>query len=288
MSKLESNAISAEVAGLFDTIRKQAHDYCRLMEQLEQRADAMTRLGDELRAEFGSLSEANSTTLRRVEETTETTLQTIREKSGDIERIHAELSNIEKTRDAILNANRDINARRSEIDKLLKTSEQRINQLVGDGFLDLEKKIALQVQQLREELHRLDQRQINLLDKHRRETKMIQNDIDEFKSKVTETKYIVDETTKIVEVMIDEANDEMERKIGSARREVEKMIMAVELPEHSSDADHGSRIQTLANENNELRRRLGTLQTRVSTLQFLAVGCGLGAIILSAIIAAYF
>ena len=288
MSKLESNAISAEVAGLFDTIRKQAHDYCRLMEQLEQRADAMTRLGDELRAEVGSLSESTLAALQRVEETSETTLQTIREKSSDIERIHAELSNIEKTRDAIVSANRDINARRSEIDKLLKTSEQRINQLVGDGFLDLEKKVALQVQQLREELHRLDQRQINLLDKHRRETKMIQNDIDEFKSKVTETKYIVDETTKIVEVMIDEANDEMERKIGSARREVEKMIMAVELPEQRSDADHGSRLQTLANENSELRRRLGTLQTRVSTLQFLAVGCGLGAIILSAIIAAYF
>ncbi len=284
MQKIESRAISAEVAGLFDKIRSQAREYCDLMDELRSQAASNRQHSKQLQDGYQELRRSTTEALQRMEQLSAEALRSIEEKSHAISRIYQELDSIEKTRNSIVKASQDISARRAEVDKLLKSSEKQIRSLVNEGFGDLENKMALQFKQIKDEAYGLDQKMVGLMDLHRREVKMIQDDIDEFKSKVTETKYIVDETTKIVETMIAEAQEEVERKIGSARIEVDRMIKGIALPEHMEDDQVRKSLDALLGKNTAQGERLKELESKIARAQLLAVTTSIAAIVLALLV----
>lgn len=282
MHKTDSKSISNEVAGLFDKIREQALQYGRLMEDLDESARQIARHEEHIRAEFVLLKESSRETLKLVEENSREALSTINHKAATLNELYDQLSSIEQTRRSLLELNRVLQTQKREIEKIIKSSETQIKRIAEETYLGFESKVALQFQQIKDDIHLVDSRLLGLLDLHRREMRQVQDDIDQFKNKVTETKYIVDETTKIVGTMIEDAEKRIDIKLGAAQVSLQHRIQeATLIASEPAVLDNSSNVSR--RDVDVLRERIKGLEKSVVSLRSLSIGLAAGALILALI-----
>lgn len=280
MHKTDSKSISNEVAGLFDKIREQALQYGRLMEDLDESARQIARHEENIRAEFVLLKDSSRETLKLVEENSREALSTINHKAATLNELYDQLSSIEQTRRSLLELNRVLQTQKREIEKIIKSSETQIKRIAEETYLGFESKVALQFQQIKDDIHLVDSRLLSLLDMHRREMRQVQDDIDQFKNKVTETKYIVDETTKIVGTMIEEAEKRIDIKLGAAQASLQHRIQeATLITSEPVVLDNSSNVSR--RDVDVLRERIKGLEKSVVSLRSLSIGLAAGALILA-------
>lgn len=285
MQGTESKSISKEVSGLFDKIREQALQYSQLMEELEQLARTTALQSEQMQKDFEQLRGTNHDALRRVENTAQETLSTINHKAATLNELYEQLSSIEQTRQALQELNAVLQTQKREIEKIIKTSEAHFKRIADESYLGFENKVALQFQQIKDEIRVLDKKLLGLLDLHRREMREVQEDIDQFKNKVTETKYIVDETTKIIETMIEDAESRIDSKILYAHATVRQQLSQMEQniidaneKDSSASSDHTSRHEV-----EQLRARIRGLEKNIGSLRSISVGLAITALILALI-----
>lgn len=286
MQETGSKSISKEVGGLFDKIREQALQYSHLMEELEQLARNTALQSDQMQRGFEQLREANHDTLRRVEHTAQEIFTTINHKATTLNELYEELSSIEQTRQALQELNSVLQTQKREIEKIIKTSETHFKRIADESYLGFENKVAFQFQQIKDEIHVLDKKLLGLLDLHRREMREVQEDIDQFKNKVTETKYIVDETTKIIDAMIEDAEGRIDSKILHAHATVRQQLSQMEQTMLDANLDKGSMgmPEVLGrHEVEQLRTRMRGLEKSVGSLRSISIGLAITALILALI-----
>lgn len=284
MHKTDSKSISSEVAGLFDKIREQAMQYGRLMEELDEFARQVARQGEQVRDEFVALKESSRETIRTIEDNSREALSTINHKAATLNELYDQLSTIEQTRRSLLELNKVLQTQKREIEKIIKTSENQIKRIAEESYLGFENKVALQFQQIKDDLHVIDTKLLGLLDLHRREMRQVQDDIDQFKNKVTETKYIVDETTKIVGTKIEEAEQRIDTKLAAAQIAIQHQIQEAmaQLPEPSSTGSDGTPAAAASRRDVDLLRdRIKNLEKNVSTLRSVSIALAVGACMLA-------
>lgn len=284
MQETGSKSISKEVGGLFDKIREQALQYSHLMEELEQLARDTALQSGQMREEFEQLREANQGALRRVESTSEETLSTISHKASTLNELYNQLSSIEQTRQALQELNVVLQTQKREIEKIIKTSEAHFKRIADESYLGFENKVAFQFQQIKDEIRVLDKKLLGLLDLHRREMREVQDDIDQFKNKVTETKYIVDETTKIIDAMIEDAESRIDSKILHAHTTVRHQLSQMEqnIADAVGDKDSsGGMDASTRREVEQLRARMRSLEKNVGSLRSISIGLAIAALVLA-------
>ncbi len=277
-----SKSISAEVAGLFDKIREQARDYGRLMTELDTLARSTAAQGERVREECDFMHAAGEESLKHVEDTMRSALSTLEHKASTLDSLYEQLSTIEQTRSSLQELSAVLQTQKREIEKIIKTSENQIRRIAEDSYLHFETRVALQFQQIKDDIRVLDNKLVGLLDLHRREMRLVQDDIDQFKNKVTETKYIVDETTKIVTTMIEEAEQRIETKLFHAQLSIQNQYAAAASnaePLPSMDTSSGSYAGR--REVDLLRDRVKGLEKNVTSLRTISIGLAITAMIIA-------
>lgn len=272
-----SKSISAEVAGLFEKIREQARDYGRLMVELDTLARSTAAQGERVREECDFMQAAGRETVRRVEDTMRSALTTIEHKATTLNALYDQLSTIEQTRASLQELSSVLQTQRREIEKIIKSSDNQIKRIAEETYLNFETRVALQFQQIKDDIHVIDNKLIGLLDLHRREMRLVQDDIDQFKNKVTETKYIVDETTKIVTTMIEEAEQRIETKLFNAQLALQAQHLASVSIDPLPPLETSSSVSR--REVDSLRDKVRTMEKSVATLRTISIGLAITAML---------
>lgn len=285
MQKTASNSISKEVAGLFDRIREQAREYGRLMEELDRLTRETAEQGERVHRELEEFRSEGRTTLKRVEETTQQALSTIEHKASTLNELYTQLSTIEQTRTSLMELSSVLQTQKREIEKIIKTSENQFRRIAEESYHAFETRVALQFQQIKDDVRVLDNKLIGLLDLHRREMRQVQDDIDQFKNKVTETKYIVDETTKIVGTVIEEAEQRIDSKLMNAQLAIQHQLQSNTIvpSETSSAATVPEGAFVARRDVDQLRERVRTLEKNVGTQRTISISLAVAALILALI-----
>ncbi len=276
-----SKSISAEVAGLFDKIREQARDYGRLMVELDTLARTTATQGERVREECDFVHAAGQESLRKVDDTMRSALSTLEHKASTLNALYDQLSTIEQTRASLQELSSVLQTQKKEIEKIIRTSENQIKRIAEESYHHFETRVALQFQQIKDDIRVLDNKLVGLLDLHRREMRLVQDDIDQFKNKVTETKYIVDETTKIVTTMIEEAEHRIETKLFNAQLSIQAQhtIATHAAPLPAIDASLGAYAGR--REVEQLRDKVKGLEKNIATLRTISIGLAITAMLIA-------
>lgn len=265
MATLETKAISQEVAGLFETIRAQAAEYTSLMLQLRETTEQTSLQTQILHNEYEKLQKKTQVILGDVQQNSQSALKVISDKSEKIDIVYRELDTIEMIKNSLVDLGKTLVRQRNDYEKWQKESESYLQKISSESYSTMEGRVAFQFQQIKNDMHNFDQRLISLLDLHRRDTRNIHGDIDDFKSKVTETKYIVDETTKLVQDMISEAERNIGSMIAHGHLEVDKKIRDSTVPEVQTDIFERA-IGELQKHSVAQREKIKVLENRTSSV----------------------
>jgi len=280
MSTTESKSISAEVAGLFDKIREQAREYGRLMTELDTLTRQTSLQGERVREECDFMRAAGQESIRRVDEIMNKALSTIDHKASTLNALYDQLSTIEQTRNSLQDLSSVLQTQKREIEKIIKTSENQIRRIAEESYHNFETRAALQFQQIKDDIRVLDNKLVGLLDLHRREMRLVQDDIDQFKNKVTETKYIVDETTKIVTTMLEEAEQRIDSKLFNAHLAIQMNNSASSAAEPVS-VDVNTSTYAGRREVDQLRERLKGLEKSLASQRIVSIGLAIAAMLIA-------
>lgn len=280
MSTPESKSISTEVAGLFDKIREQAREYGRLMAELDELVRQTSAQGDKVRQECDLMRTTGQQSLKHVDDTMKQALATLQHKASTLDALYEQLSSVEQTRTSLQELSSVLQTQKREIEKIIKSSENQIRRIAEESYHNFETRAALQFQQIKDDIRVIDSKLVGLLDLHRREMRIVQDDIDQFKNKVTETKYIVDETTKIVTTMIEEAEHRIDTRITNAQLAMQaQQHSTAASAELSSSSDSGS--SAARREVEALRERVKVMEKAIASQRTVSIGLAVTAMLIA-------
>lgn len=219
-----TKAISSQVLGLFDTIRSQAHEYSRAFEQFQKESLEISRMHSAMQVQIQDMEHRSSELAIQLQQNVSDALVNIQHKAASIEGLFNELESIHELKTSLELLYNSFEERSAELSFLVDSVRSLVQKQVDKEFLKYDKKNELAFDQLRSYNLSQDQRLWTLQDQQRRGFALLSSDIDTFKNKITETKSIVDETTKIVENMIQTAETQLEEKLVEVRASIDEQL----------------------------------------------------------------
>ncbi|MBK9247866.1 MAG: hypothetical protein IPM69_07095 [Ignavibacteria bacterium] len=281
-------SISPEILGLFGTIRQQAHEYNRAFEHFQKESLEFARQNSQLQSLVRDSERRSADTILQLNSAVSTALLEIQQKAESIEGLYNELNTIHELKSSLEKLYLSFEERNAELSFVIDSIKSLVQKQVDKEFSKSEKRVEIAMSQMSNQIVSHDQRIWGLQDQQRRSHSLLSDEIDNFKSKVTETKFIVDETTRIVETMIDKAEREMDDKIRKVKTEIENQATQVKLsieannrPDTGSDNFESQKQRLLA-----LNNQISTLESKYSALLWST--CIFGLIILGILAAVVF
>jgi translation initiation factor 2 alpha subunit (eIF-2alpha) len=224
----ESKAISSELKGLFETIKRQAIEYSRAFEFFEkekqeiiQRQNQLTEFSRILATEVGSK-------IHSLETKIDNFLSEFDQKTASIESIYKNLSSIESMNNNMSTLHSELKIRLLEVDNLLKTLENRIekefeslyNKLhkklyeeLDTTFKKLEVKYVFKFKSLDEKIINFDQKLLNLTVNQSNFSKTIYDDIETIRTNLHSLKQIIAEERMRIETRFTEFSEALNKKL---------------------------------------------------------------------------
>ncbi|MFN8360995.1 MAG: hypothetical protein U0264_13860 [Candidatus Kapaibacterium sp.] len=261
-------SISPEILGLFGTIRQQAHEYNRAFEHFQKESLEIARQNSQLQALIRDSERRADDTIVHLNAAVSSALLEIQQKAESIEGLYNELNSIHELKSSLEKLYLSFEERNAELSFVIDSIKSLVQKQVDKEFSKSEKRVELSISQMSNQLVSLDQRLWGLQDQQRRSHSLLSDEIDNFKSKVTETKYIVDETTRIVETMIDKTERDMEEKLKKVKADIENQVTqakysieAITRSETEKD-NHG----THSYHETGIKKQLAALESKYSVL----------------------
>lgn len=261
-------SISPEILGLFGTIRQQAHEYNRAFEHFQKESLEIARQNSQLQSLIRDSERRSADTILQLNSAVSSALLEIQQKAESIEGLYNELNSIHELKTSLEKLYLSFEERNAELSFVIDSIKSLVQKQVDKEFSKSEKRVEMAMSQMSNQLISHDQRIWGLQDQQRRSHSLLSDEIDNFKSKVTETKYIVDETTRIVESMIDKAEREMEEKIRRVKTDIENQatqakysIEAITRSETEKDAHNPH-----SHHETSVKKQLAALESKYSVL----------------------
>ncbi len=264
-----TKAISNQVLGLFDTIRLQAHEYSRAFEQFQKETLEISRMHTALQVQIQDMEHRSSELAIQLQQSVASALLDIEHKASSIAGLFDELDGIHELKTSLETLYNSFEERSAELSFVIESIRSLVQKQVDKEFSKYEKKSELSFDQMRNQILSQDQRLWTLQDQQRRAFSVLSSDIDNFKSKVAETKFIVDETTKIVENMLETADREMDTKLMEVRASFDEQLMlnqskVIHTP--NSDSQFADEINSFYQREIALKRQITELEKKQTTL----------------------
>lgn len=217
-------SISQSLLELFDTVRKQAEQYSAIYETLLRKAYELDRLRATSYQEFDHLKHSVHQLQGALCETVEQHLERLHSQCEHIERLHGELETIEKLRDNLVELEERFAKRTIELDAVLLTIRHLVETTTDERFHKLEEYIAAKLRTIEGDVSTLDSHIYAMQEFFKKEIAELSEDIARYKKKIPETRYILDETSKYIASMLDDAERRFNDKLDEYGTQVEERI----------------------------------------------------------------
>ncbi len=223
----ESKAIGTEIKGLFETIKRQAIEYSKAFEFLEQtKQDILHKLND-LENFSQNISKLLDEKINIVEDTLNDFITSFQQKTATFENVYQNLEAIEKLKNELHKLHSDLKIKLLQVDNLIKTLEnkmemefethtqkvmERIEEETDSTLKMLEVKYALKFKSIDEKISNIDQKLFNQAVTQSRFSKAIYDEVDTIKENLQNLKQTLYEERQRIEGRFSEFSEELNKK----------------------------------------------------------------------------
>jgi hypothetical protein len=271
-----TKAVSQQVLGLFDTIRHQAHEYSRAFELFQKETLEISRMHTALQVQIQDMEHRSTELSIQLQQSVASALLDIEHKASSIGGLFDELSSIHELKNSLETLYNSFESRNAELSFVVESMRNLVQKQVDKEFSKYEKKSELAFDQMRTQIITQDQRLWTLQDQQRRAFSHLSSDIDNFKSKITETKLIVDETTKLVENMLESAEKQMDEKSQEVRAYFDEQIaLTQEKIKKTTDNQFPDELNSFYQRERILKRQIEVLEKKYNILLWSSIAFGM-------------
>ncbi len=285
----ESKAISPEIKGLFETIKKQAAEYSRAFEFFEEEKKAIIRQRRELEDLMNILTEELNQKLQQFERNFTEYVATIEERAQSINEVYQQLESIAELNKSMTNLNSELKVKLLEVDSLLKTLSNRIdsefenlqnklNQKFQENLETtlkrMEVKYSLKFKSLDEKVINFEQKILNSTVTFSRFSKSFYDEIDSIKENLQNLKETIYDERQRIEARFSEFMENLNQKliyfdqIASKADERTETSLQAQIEEQSKLQDQ---VRILFQQLNDSRLRTNQLESSLKLLRMLLI-----------------
>lgn len=223
----ESKAISPEIKGLFETIKRQAIEYSKAFEFFEKtKQDILLKLND-LETFSQSISNLLDEKIKNIENSLNDFIVDFQQKTTTFQEVYQNLASIQNLQGELSRLHSDLRVKLLQVDNLVKTLEnkmemefesysqkvmERIEEETDSTLKMLEVKYALKFKSIDEKFSNIDQKLLNQTVTHSRFSKAIYDEIDTLKENLQILKQTLYEERQRIEGRFAEFSEELNKK----------------------------------------------------------------------------
>ncbi|KXB98549.1 MAG: hypothetical protein AA908_03990 [Chlorobi bacterium NICIL-2] len=274
--------VSQSLLELFSTVRQQAEQYKAVYETLLRKAYELDQFRATAYHEFDQLKHSVQQLQQALRRSVESELEQFREHVGQVERIYSELATIEQLRDNLIKLEERFAKRTLELDAILLSIRQMIESATDERFGKLEDYIASKLRTIEGDVSTLDSHIYAMQEFFKKEIAELNEELARYKKKIPETRYILDETSKYIVSMLEEAERRFNDKLEDYSAQVDERIGQA-LSRLFGNTDLASDLARANARAQEIIRRADALERRMSLSVWISLVLGGVALILALI-----
>jgi len=282
MPQHNSVPVSQSLLELFGTVRQQAEQYKAVYETLLRKAYELDQFRASAYHEFDQLKHSVRQLQHSLQSAVESELTQFRDHVQDVERIYGELAAIEKLRKNLSKLEERFVKRTIELDAILLSIRQMVETATDERFGKLEDYIASKLRTIEGDVSTLDSHIYAMQEFFKKEIADLSEDLARYKKKIPETRYILDETSKYIVSMLDEAERRFNDKLNDYSAQVDERIGQA-LLRLFGNTDLASDLARANARAQEIVRRADALERRMSLSVWISLVLGGVALILALI-----
>ncbi len=257
---LSKENLIEQVSHLYETIQQQVHQYCTVLDQLQQLSTELQQQQQQVRV---ALSELEDTVRRHLEEfhrAAKATEAELKEKSKAILHLYNELSDIVHLKHDLKQLQKEIEKQLQDFQKLTQSLDIFVAERTTALLESFERRMNFQFDKLEKSLSAIEDRFLSLYDRLRRENEALRNDLDDFRHRIPETKFLVDEAMQIINSILSDTEKSLENRVQQARADIQRLIEAATPPDVAS-------IEQLQQQVSEVEATLAQIRKDYKALQ---------------------
>jgi hypothetical protein len=282
MPQHNSVPVSQSLLELFGTVRQQAEQYKAVYETLLRKAYELDQFRASAYHEFDQLKHSVRQLQHSLQSAVESELTQFRDHVQDVQRIYGELAAIEKLRENLSKLEERFVKRTIELDAILLSIRQMVETATDERFGKLEDYIASKLRTIEGDVSTLDSHIYAMQEFFKKEIADLSEDLARYKKKIPETRYILDETSKYIVSMLDEAERRFNDKLNDYSAQVDERIGQA-LLRLFGNTDLASDLARANARAQEIVRRADALERRMSLSVWISLVLGGVALILALI-----
>jgi len=280
----ESKAISPEIKGLFETIKRQALEYSKAFEFFEETRQKIVQTQSELEDFAKHLSKELDERYHLLENTINDFISDFQQKHSSIENVFKELTRIEFLKNELERMYSDLKIQMLKVDNLLKTLENKLemefetySKNLTDKFQNqvestlkmLEVKYALKFKSIDEKISNFDQKLLNQTVSQTRFSKIVYDEIDTLKEKLEQFKQILYEERQRIEARFGEFSEELNKKfikLDQILTQFEQQTQTTLQSSETSSEKFRDELKTAFQQLNEIRSQQYRIETKFKNI----------------------
>ncbi|MBL7973876.1 MAG: hypothetical protein JNJ85_03120 [Candidatus Kapabacteria bacterium] len=278
---MEQPTINYDIIGLFDKVRKQADAYANIYEMLTRKSYELDRQRHDTHIATMDFKQRSETSLKQFQDDSRKIQDKFQHEISHVEELYNELYKISEISKDVEQLQFLLNSRAQQVDEMIKTISSIVKRETEKEFLSIEKKIATKIQYVDNLVATFDSRLYSIQEFQKREVTVLGDEIDRFKSKIAETKYIVDETSKIVHNTVENAELQFNEKMNKFYIEVEDRVNKVIFDLTTEKQNLSARAGASGSDITYLNNRVKELSNKVNFSAVVASVIGVIALIIS-------
>lgn len=283
----ESKAISPEIKGLFETIKRQAIEYSKAFEFFEQtKQEILLKLND-LETFSQNISNLLEEKIQSIENRLNDFVVDFQQKTSTFQRVYQNLESIEKLHNELNKLHSELKVKLLQVDNLVKTLEnkmemefetysqkvmERIEEETDSTLKMLEVKYALKFKSIDEKFSNIDQKLLNQTVTQSRFSKAIYDEVDTLKENLQILRQSLYEERQRIEGRFAEFSEELNKKfirLDQILTNFEQQTEATLQSKGESTEKIKEEIRLLFQNLNELRASKEKVDTKVRNILIL-------------------
>lgn len=260
----QQSSISQEVLSLFDRIRKQSDEYVLVHDLLTRKSYELDRTRHSAHQHLMTFHNEGQKSLREFVEESAQILDSFKDKISNIEQLYTNLDDIKNLAETLFLLKSSLESKSLDLDTMVHSLRYYIKNETEKEFINQDKRLATKISRIENDVATFDSRLYYIQEQSKREYSTLSEDIDRFKNKIAETKFIIDETTRIVNDTIERAEEEFNNKINNFNKALDGRIAEAmtnfTLEQHDSSFNNKVSIEI-----NQLLQRVKSTEAKLNT-----------------------
>ncbi len=231
---LSKENLIEQVSHLYETIQQQVQQYCTVLDQLQQLSTELQQQQQQVRTALSELEETVRRHLEEFHQTAKATEAELKEKSKAILHLYNELSDIVHLKHDLKQLQKEVEKQLRDFQKLTQSLDIFVAERTTALLESFERRMNFQFDKLEKSLSAIEDRFLSLYDRLRRENEALRNDLDDFRHRIPETKFLVDEAMQIINSILSDTEKSLENRLQRARADIQRLVESATPPDVAS------------------------------------------------------